>query len=63
MAALSEQTKAAEARIEQAKTQALANVRSIAAEAANAAAQRLIGETFDDGRVAAAIDQAMKGRA
>ena len=43
MAALAEQTKAA--------------------EAANAAAQRLIGETFEDGRVAAAIDQAMKGRA
>ena len=63
MAALAEQTKAAEARIEQAKTLALANVRSIAAEAANAAAQRLIGETFEDGRVAAAIDQAMKGRA
>src|SRR5579859_6258793 len=57
IAALAEQTKAAEARIEQAKSQAMANVRGIAAEAAKAAAQRLIGEQFDDGRVSAAIDQ------
>jgi len=63
MAALAEQTKTAEARIEQAKSQAMANVRGIAGEAAKAAAQRLIGETFDDGRVSAAIDQVMKGRA
>ena len=63
MAALSEQTKAAEARIEQAKTQALANVRGIAADAARAASERLIGETFEEGRVAAVIDQVMKGRA
>ncbi|MEI9987646.1 MAG: F0F1 ATP synthase subunit B' [Aliidongia sp.] len=63
MAALAEQTKAAEARIEQAKSQALANVRGIAAEAATAAAQRLIGESFDAGRVSAAVEQVMKGRA
>lgn len=63
MAALAEQTKKAEARIDQAKHQALGNLRGIAADAAKAAAHRLIGGELDDTRVAAAVEQAMKGRA
>ena len=63
MATLAEQTKQAEARIEQAKTLALGNIRGIAGDAAKAAAQRLIGEVYDDGRVSAAVDQVMKGHA
>jgi F-type H+-transporting ATPase subunit b len=63
MAALAEQSKQAEARIEQAKTLALSNVRSIAADAARAATQRLIGDEFDESRVASAVDLVMKARA
>jgi F-type H+-transporting ATPase subunit b len=60
MAALAEQTKAAEASIEKAKAAALANVRTIALEAAKASTQRLIGQAPEDARVAAAVDLAMK---
>jgi F-type H+-transporting ATPase subunit b len=63
MAKLNEQTKTAEARIDRARIQALGDVRGIASDAVKAAAQRLIGVGFDDARVAAAVDQAMKGRA
>lgn len=63
IAALAEQTRKAEARIDQAKSLALGDVRSIAASAAKAAVQRLIGEEFDDFQVSAAIDQVMKGGA
>jgi F-type H+-transporting ATPase subunit b len=63
MAKLAEQTQQAEDRIEHAKNAALGNIRGIAGEAAKAAAQRLIGDVLDDGRVSTAIDQAMKGHA
>ncbi|HEV2676591.1 MAG TPA: F0F1 ATP synthase subunit B' [Aliidongia sp.] len=63
IAALAEKTATAEARIAAAKTEALANVRTIAVEAARAATSRLIGDDIDDTQLGATVDQVMKGRA
>lgn len=63
IAALAEKTAAAETRIAAAKTEALANVRTIAMEAARAATSRLIGDEIDDALIGATVDQVMKGRA
>jgi F-type H+-transporting ATPase subunit b len=63
MAALAEQTKIAEARIQTAKEQAMSNVRSIAITAAQAATARLLGDVPDEALVGGAVDRVMKGRA
>ncbi|HLZ66354.1 MAG TPA: F0F1 ATP synthase subunit B' [Aliidongia sp.] len=63
VAALAEKTAAAESRIASAKAEALANVRTIAVEAARAATSRLIGDAVDEARIGATVDQVMKGRA
>jgi len=63
VAALAEKAAAAETRIAAAKAEALANVRTIALDAARAATSRLIGDEIDETQVAATVDQVMKGRA
>jgi len=63
VAALNEKTAAAETRIATAKAEALANVRTIALDAARAATARLIGDEIDEAQVATTVDQVMKGRA
>jgi F-type H+-transporting ATPase subunit b len=63
IAALAERTAAAESRIATAKAEALANVRTIAVEAARAATSRLIGDDIDEAQIGATVDQVMKGRA
>jgi F-type H+-transporting ATPase subunit b len=62
-AALAEKTEAAEKRIAEAKNRALAGVRDIAIEVAQAMAQRLTGGTPDAARTAAAVDAVMRERA
>lgn len=61
IAALAEKTAKAEARIATAKAAALANVRTIALEAARAATSRLIGDEIDEAQIGATVDQVMKG--
>jgi F-type H+-transporting ATPase subunit b len=63
IAALAEKTATAETRIATAKADALANVRTIALEAARAATSRLIGDDIDETRIGQTVDQVMKGRA
>jgi F-type H+-transporting ATPase subunit b len=63
IAALADKTVAAEARIAKAKTEALANVRTISIDAARAATARLIGDEIDEARIGATVDTVMKGRA
>jgi F-type H+-transporting ATPase subunit b len=63
IAALNEKTATAEARIAAAKTEALANVRTIAVETARAATARLIGDELDEAQIGTTVDQVMKGRA
>jgi F-type H+-transporting ATPase subunit b len=63
IAALNEKTAQAETRIATAKAEALANVRTIAVEAARSATSRLIGDELDEARIGATVDQVMKGRA
>jgi F-type H+-transporting ATPase subunit b len=60
--ALAGETSAAERRIVEAKTAALANVREVAFEVALAAATKLTGAKIDAGQAAAAIDRAMRER-
>ena len=62
-AKLAQETEAAEARIAAARSTALANVRTIAVEVANATAARLIGSEVDEARVGEAVDAALKERA
>lgn len=59
---LAERTKAAESRIEAARQAALADIRQIAAGAAQAATQRLIGVSVDAARAAEAVDAILQGR-
>jgi F-type H+-transporting ATPase subunit b len=61
IAALAEKTAKAETRIATAKAAALANVRTIALEAARAATSRLIGDEIDEAQIGATVDQVMKG--
>ncbi|MDB5361324.1 MAG: atpB [Rhodospirillales bacterium] len=61
IAALAEKTATAETRIATAKTAALANVRTIALEAARAATSRLIGDEIDEAQIGSTVDQVMKG--
>jgi F-type H+-transporting ATPase subunit b len=56
---LAEQIKAGEARIADSKKAALAEVQTIAAELARAAAQRLADVSVDEGRAKAAVQSAM----
>ena len=58
---LASEIDAAEARIEQAKLQAIGNIREVAADVARAATARLIGEETDDAALATAVDGAMAG--
>jgi F-type H+-transporting ATPase subunit b len=57
---LAEQAKAAEARIDEARKAAVANIRGVAAEAAAAATLRLIGVQVKKAKVAAAVDAATR---
>jgi F-type H+-transporting ATPase subunit b len=59
-ARLAEQIKSGEARIAEAKDKALVNLREVAAEVAVAAVARLLGGQPDQGKIAAAVDAAMK---
>jgi F-type H+-transporting ATPase subunit b len=61
IAALAEKTATAETRIATAKAAALANVRTIALEAARAATSRLIGDEIDEAQIGSTVDQVMKG--
>jgi len=60
---LDKETEAAEARIADAKTAALANLRTVAVEVAQSAAQKLTGSSVDEARVGAAVDAVLKERA
>lgn len=60
---MADQTAAAEAGIRAAKTQALADVRGIAAEVAALMAGKLVGSSADAGTVVQAVDSVMKERA
>lgn len=60
---LAAETSAAESRIAEAKTQALANLRTVAIDVARATARKLTGTDIDDARAAAAVDRVMKERA
>jgi F-type H+-transporting ATPase subunit b len=59
---LAEQSKEAEDRILAAKTEALGNLKSVAAEAAVAATAKLIGVTPGEGDVSKAVDTSMEGQ-
>lgn len=61
IAAINEQSRAAEARIATAKADALANIRTVAIEVAGAATARLIGQAPKSAAIEAAVDQAMGG--
>jgi len=61
IAALAQKTATAETRIATAKAAALANVRTIALEAARAATSRLIGDEIDEAQIGSTVDQVMKG--
>lgn len=60
-ATLTTRIQKAEASITAAKETALADIRTTAAEAARAAAEKLAGETPDEASVLAAVDKAMEG--
>ena len=59
---LAAETAAAEGRIAEAKTQALANLRTVAIDVARATARKLTGADIDDARAAAAVDRVIKER-
>ncbi|MBM3597082.1 MAG: F0F1 ATP synthase subunit B' [Alphaproteobacteria bacterium] len=59
---LADQTKAAEARIAEAKQAALANLRTVAVDVASAAVERLIGTGVASGQIDAAVGAAIKDR-
>jgi F-type H+-transporting ATPase subunit b len=58
---MADQTRAAEARIEEAHKAAVGNIRAVAAEAAAAATAKLIGAKVDETEVEAAIDAVLAG--
>lgn len=58
-----ETTKAAETRIAQQRTEALASLKSVASEAAAEATAKLTGLKVDDSKVGTAVDSAMQGGA
>lgn len=60
---LAARAREAEARINAAKETALGNVRSVSAEAAQAAVAKLVGIDLDQARAEAAVDAALKERA
>jgi F-type H+-transporting ATPase subunit b len=62
-AALAQQIEAAERRIVAGKEQALADVRSIAADVGRAMVEKLTGAAPDAAKMAAAVDGALAGRA
>lgn len=62
-AAIAERTAVAEQRIAAARKAAMDNLRSVAVDAARAAAARLIGVEVDDARAGAAVDAVLKGHA
>ena len=59
---LAERTKAAESRIDSARQAALADIRQVAAAAAQAATERLIGVSVDAAAAASAVDKALSER-
>lgn len=59
-ARLAEQIKAGEVRINQAKSEALANVRDVAADVAGSVIARLVGSAADAGRLQAAVASALE---
>jgi F-type H+-transporting ATPase subunit b len=59
-ARLADQIKAGEVRINQAKTEALANVRDVAADVAGSVFARLVGSDADTGRMQAAVAAALE---
>ena len=61
-ARLAQETDAAESRIDEARREALANVRSVAGEVARAAAARLIDAEVSESDAAAAVQQSMAER-
>jgi F-type H+-transporting ATPase subunit b len=61
-AELAAYTREAEGRIDAARQAALDNVRTIAVDAAAAAATRLTGGQYDQGRIAAAVDAVLQER-
>jgi len=58
---LAEEIAAGEARIAEERARAVAGVRDMAVEVAEAAAARLVGEAVDAKKVTAAVDTAIKG--
>jgi F-type H+-transporting ATPase subunit b len=60
---LTAETKAAERRILAAKDAALANLREVAVEAAQAAALKVAGAAIDAAQARSAVDSVMRGRA
>jgi len=58
---LAAETAVAEKRIADAKSAALTDLKSVAAEVARGVVGKLTGETVDDARVAAAVDRAAAG--
>ena len=62
-ASSAERTTAAETRIAEARAQAMASVREIAVEAAQAMAETLTGGGVDRGRIEGAVEGAMRERA
>jgi F-type H+-transporting ATPase subunit b len=59
-ARLAEQIKAGEGRINQAKSEALANVRDVAADVAGSVIARLVGSAADAGRLQTAVASALE---
>ena len=59
---LAQNAAAAESRIGAAREEAVGNIRQVAAEAAQAATERLIGVKVGDDRAASAVDDAAGGR-
>ena len=63
MQKLEVETTAAEKRIAEAKTQALAGLRAVAVDVARATTRKLVGVEIDEGAATAAVDLVMKERA
>lgn len=59
---LAAQTKTAEARIAGAKQEALADIKTVAAQAAMLATEKLVGAAVDEAKARAAVDAAMAER-
>jgi F-type H+-transporting ATPase subunit b len=63
MQKLAVETTAAEKRIAEAKTQALAGLRAVAVDVARATTRKLVGVEIEESAAGAAVDQIMKERA